>query len=374
VSTKKRQPQTLDEIWNLFVEACGSKCCVCLRAGQPLYRGHILRYEDSRDDRLANLLPICKGCNSKYSRNPLTPDNRPVDWQSRFIKRLISQWDLSVHVREQFEQVAQVGQAQPANSTRIATLDEIDFARHSVLPVHVPRQVPAAAPTAEEIGRAVTHILRLGRDHVPSVPLPKKSVRGAMEGLALRGIAQFVAAGREFIHCEDFVSDSGHSRMPYQEWQNFCDNFDIYVQDAEISRQRETKERAEAMDAEKLRQAEEARLASDPEHQRRLAEAAAKHREYNQRRKRRYPLITSLVHQFEECGQQQQPPSGLQNMYKSAGDDSDETFSARMEAFEKLLLETRHRQQASVEAPDANLRSRRPRNRGKKSSGRRTSS
>ena len=69
--------------WNLFVKACGSKCCCCGEPAATLERGHIIPYAAGGTDGLDNLLPLCRTCNKKYLKT-VTPDNRPVDWCARF--------------------------------------------------------------------------------------------------------------------------------------------------------------------------------------------------------------------------------------------------------------------------------------------------
>jgi hypothetical protein len=82
-SKKKRQP--VDAwVWNIFVEACGSRCGVCGEAGVPLERGHRISQANGGTDSYDNLIPVCTPCNKRYLKKE-TPDNyRPDDYLERF--------------------------------------------------------------------------------------------------------------------------------------------------------------------------------------------------------------------------------------------------------------------------------------------------
>ncbi len=58
-ANKKRRP--VDSwFWELFVQACGNKCCAgaCGKIGVKLERGHVIPHGDGGSDSLDNLIPV----------------------------------------------------------------------------------------------------------------------------------------------------------------------------------------------------------------------------------------------------------------------------------------------------------------------------
>lgn len=248
---KKHQRLQFDELWQLFVQACGSKCCVCGKDDVPLQHGHIQRRADDGADGMKNLIPICKPCNSKYNKALLTPDNRPADWLSNFLKLQIQHFHLRTQVKQQ---CTQVDQSQTTENTKFIPLDELSFEADSELSTQV--YLPAAPPTPAAITAAVRDLIRRGKSHrFATISIPSARARNKMDKLArLHGIKAFSDAGAEMLEQEDWFTTSGDFvRMLYhgQEWERFCDNFDVYVKDARQRAVRRAKQAADDIEHEK---------------------------------------------------------------------------------------------------------------------------
>src|SRR5438477_11986803 len=102
---KTRRPRAAkrefeDWIWQLFVKACGERCCSCLKAVR-LQRGHIQRAADGGLAAIENLIPLCKACNSKY-KDGFTPDDRPADWHDTFVKLFLAETRLGICVENMY--------------------------------------------------------------------------------------------------------------------------------------------------------------------------------------------------------------------------------------------------------------------------------
>jgi hypothetical protein len=278
----KRQRYNFDDIWSLFVEACGDRCCVCLKE-MPAYRlqrGHIRRQADLGPASLANLIPVCPACNGKHSLTD-TPDHRPLDWQSRFLKALARHWNLSIRkkagapLHEAGAGVASLPQPQDAEATKVITMDEIEFVVDSEVLTSLRTGVPLPA-TEKEITAAVREAIREGKRHGVPLTLPSTKVQSEMHRLAAFWQPKaFLAAVDEFLRQEcwfEMRGDFPSRLMPHHEWERFCENFDLFLADhkARITREAAAERKRLAAEAEAQRKWEQ-----DPENIRRQKEATA---------------------------------------------------------------------------------------------------
>lgn len=271
-----RQRYTFDDIWTLVVEACGNRCCACLTE-MPIHRlqkGHVYRHADLSPATIDNLIPVCAGCNGTYSLTD-TPDRRPADWRSRFLKLLAGHWNLSVlrkkagaGVSEAGEGVASLSQPQDADPAEVIPLAEIEFQYQSEVLTRVSTGVRLPA-TERDITMAIREAMRRGKDH--DISFPSGKVKTEMRHLAAFWTPKvFLAAVEEFLTQADARGPDNRLFPPYHEWERFCDDdtFQLFLADHKKRADRKAADRAIAreeyrkvQEAEAVRQAEEAKEA-----------------------------------------------------------------------------------------------------------------
>lgn len=375
-----RQRYTFDDIWTLFVEACGNRCCADCMTEMPVHRlqkGHVHRYADLSPATLDNLIPVCADCNGKYSLKD-TPDRRPPDWRSRFLKLLAGRWNLSVYrkkagagVSEAGEGVASLSQPQDADSAIVIPWAEIEFRYQSEVPTRVATGV-SLPPTEKDITIAVRDAMRRGKDH--DISLPSGKVQSDMRRLATFWTPRvFLAAVTEYLAQHDMRGADARLFPPYHEWERFCDanTFQIFLADHKTRTDRVAAEAKEAAAAEALRLAEEKRQASDPECIRQREERDKETAAYQRKRReaaatyRRDQMLT-LWSEFSSRETDTEESERIRAMLENLSPDGDPmAFVYRVQEIQKLI---RNIAPASVEAPNANLRRRQQRrNRGKNS-------
>lgn len=279
--SKKRQRQQHDDLWNLYVQACGSLCGACREDRPPYQRGHIQRDADGGPGDLSNLIPICKRCNGIYSKTT-TPDHRPASWKSDFIRLLIQHFGLGITWHATSPSGTPHTGTASAENERFIPLEEVDFRPDSrYLPAYVDTNIPSQG----EVEAAVETLVRLGRKEDVTIPPPPSATLDKLRGLVRTfGTKAFVAVGKEFLASGDWFDSRGNFTerlMRGQEWERFCGNFVMYQGDWLRRLKREAAE-AEAMrqTEERIRKEDEARrkLESDPEYIRQQAEAHLKAR------------------------------------------------------------------------------------------------
>lgn len=267
--TAKRQ-RIDDGTWEIFVQACGGRCCACSSTG-PLQQGHIHRHADGGRLIFENLVPLCKSCNGKYN-NGFTPDTRPAGWRDAFWKLLLAENEVTLR----WQHPQQGGNTLPATETAqnngLIDLTTVEF--RPLLRYTTPTP---GAPSSNTPKPMLPHIAeQLMWDLVdkgkeaeirPKPPLQKR--QDQMKQAAIRvGAEAFRIAGEEFLQTEPepwVVGTKDRAYAHADSWQHFCDCFAMYLA--------EGRKRA-------VRLAEQARLQRERDlvRQREAAEAKREHR------------------------------------------------------------------------------------------------
>ncbi len=291
---KRQRQQYLDEFWNLYVQACGGRCCACGGEGK-LERGHIGRHADGGPDDIENLIPICRPCNGKYNKTGTTPsDGRPPDWKDRFLKLQMQHLGVGPKVHAPWARSAYLNGAATIENTPVVPLGEVDFVADSS---YVQPYATPPPPSPDQIRAAYDELLWRGKNESVKIPPPTKKTLDEMYRLAsVYGIEKFLAVGREFLASGDWYDTNGEivSRlMKGHEWEHFCANFSLYrrllrerlaaeARSAEAQRKQEERERQQA---EAQRQRER-----DPEYQRQQAEKRDAALKENAQRRRNFKV------------------------------------------------------------------------------------
>jgi hypothetical protein len=229
----RKRPVRIDDVtWQLFMRACGARCCAC-RADTKLEQGHIHRHADGGRLVFENLIPLCKSCNTKY-KDSVTPDTRPHEWLDTFWKLMLAE----NHVGLSWQHGKPLGNtavsAQPDDSNGFIDLQSAKFTR---LNHYITRALdaPLAEPMPADLARTLMWNLFNKSKSCPVPPRPpynkKPNARqDQMARFATRhGQQDFELAGDAFLREAHWVMDAERGTVQQDSWQHFCDSFDYYL-------------------------------------------------------------------------------------------------------------------------------------------------
>ena len=235
-----------DEMWLLFVKACGGRCCVCFNDG-PLHRGHIQRHADGGLAIFENLIPLCKSCNSKY-KSGFTPDGRKEGWRDAFLKLLLAEMNLGIMCKH-IQSCADTSLGdKPVKTTGFMDLQNVEFVPQFHYKTHAPHTStpqPLSPSSAERLMWDL--IKRSEQNAIPPKPPYKKRQDAMMLAAIKHGHDAFRIAGEEFLRREPWIIDErGNGIIQQDSWQHFCDCFVMYLADGRARRVRLAAQEMEA--------------------------------------------------------------------------------------------------------------------------------
>lgn len=208
--------------WELFVKACGTKCCACGKTGIPIERGHIIPHSLGGSDSLDNLIPLCVPCNRKFLKNQ-TLDRRPADWREAFFLLLghYLRPQILCSITNSLRSAIQPGQR--SENARLISWDNGDFGAANML---------FAQSRSMTIGEADALVRRLvieSQERDPAPRLPFKARHTEMVGLAMQNRQEvFWQAGLAFLDAESWIPNVPGHDIERDSWRSFCENFYIY--------------------------------------------------------------------------------------------------------------------------------------------------
>ena len=253
-TAKRTRP---DEMWSLFVKACGGRCCACSKESLQLHRGHILRHADGGRAIFENLIPLCKSCNSRY-KNGFTDDGRPSGWRDRFVKMLLVELQLGIMCKHVETCVDTSKGDKPAETTKLLDLRSVEFVPHFHYKTH-----PEAASRPMAAAEATKLVWKLFETSKQSTIRPKRPLgkrQDAMKLLAIRhGRDAFMLAGEQFLREEPWIignEERGGAYAAQDSWQHLCESFDGYLMDANARAVRLAEQAKAERERELVRQAE----------------------------------------------------------------------------------------------------------------------
>jgi hypothetical protein len=261
-TTVKRRP--VDSwFWELFVRACGGRCCVCSKDG-ALHRGHIQRHADGGEPIFENLIPLCKSCNSKY-KGGFTPDGRPAGWRDVFLKLLLAEMNLGIMCKHIQTCVDTSLAGKPPETTGLMDLRNVEFVfqiHYSTRNARTPTSRPMRPVVAEKLIWALFEKSR--ENPIPPKP-PLRKRQDQMKQLAIRcGSEAFKIAGDQFLReepCPWVVGGEERGYAQADSWQHFCDCFPMYLEAGQKRAARIAKEEKLRWERERVQQ-EESRIAA----------------------------------------------------------------------------------------------------------------
>jgi hypothetical protein len=219
---KKRRP--VDAwFWELFVQACGTKCCACGKTSVKLERGHIVPHAVGGTTSLDNLLPVCEPCNRQY-RKKQTPDNRPPGWCERFFLLL------GAHLEPRFLRLHEnsSGYLTPASnhadSKQLIDWHSGDLGAANALFTQSSNMTrPDAEGLVEELVSASQ------KSNLTPPRLPFKQRQTEMVGLAMRrGREVFWQSGLAFFRDAPWMPNVDGYDIERDSWRSFAEHFYIY--------------------------------------------------------------------------------------------------------------------------------------------------
>ncbi len=262
---KRRQTRIDDTTWQLFVRACGGRCCEC-RKDKELQQGHLQRHADGGQLIFENLIPLCKSCNAKHSKE-FTRDSRPDDWRDAFFKLLLAENGIGLRWQPHAQGGNHIGAMQAADATAFVDLQQLKFVEKNSY-ITTCEQLPPTEPLSESAARAL--LRQLFEKSKECAIRPKRAFAKRQDQMMLfairNGSEAFRIAGEEFLRespCPWVVGDENRGGYAQADsWQHFCESFDDYLKDGRARRVRiaaqERKAEADRKEAE-IRTAEAAR-------------------------------------------------------------------------------------------------------------------
>jgi hypothetical protein len=230
--------------WELFVQACGTKCCACGKTAAKLERGHIVRHADGGQDSLNNLLPVCLSCNKKYLKKQ-TPDIRPTDWRERFFLLLGYTLRPQISVSQSKSLCNLIPATKATENSTVITWQRPDFAACT----EVFTQSGVTYEMAESLVRKL--VKKSKQNAIPPKP-PYEKRQVVMRQHAMRhGEKAFEIAGDQFLWERPWVIDEQRGMTQQDSWQHFCESFDLYLEEGR-ERAKRNVELAKAAEAKRL--------------------------------------------------------------------------------------------------------------------------
>jgi HNH endonuclease len=256
---EKKRSQRIDEVtWQLFVRACGGRCCACGRE-KKLEQGHIQRHADGGRLVFENLIPLCKPCNGKHSRG-FTRDSRPAGWRDAFWKLMLAENQVALGWQHPKPGANTLADAKSIENKGFLDMDSVEFVAKSNYSTPT-ADTPTTRPMCEREARSLMWNL-FDRSNSCTFP-PKRPLarrQDQMMSLAMRnGRQDFEMAGGAFLREEPWVVGDVNRGSGYAQadsWAHFCDSFDGYLKDGQARRLRDAA-RAE------LRKVEDAKRAAE---------------------------------------------------------------------------------------------------------------
>lgn len=238
---KKRRP--VDAwFWELFVQACGSKCCACGRPAPKLERGHIISHGDGGTDSLDNLIPVCPPCNKEYLKKP-TPDNRPSGWCERFYLLVGHRLKPRIIMSHKDSLGYLIPVTNTTENKALVNWERGDFGAPSEV---FTQSCNLTKDEAESLVRALV-IESKSFEVKPHAPFEKRYTQMIVNGQRTTREV-FMGAGRAFLDAEPWLPNVKGHDIDRDSWREFAEHFYIYETKwrAELKHEADERQRREA--------------------------------------------------------------------------------------------------------------------------------
>jgi hypothetical protein len=224
ITVRKRLPVDTF-IWNIFVEACGSRCSACGGEKGKLERGHRIPHAIGGVESWDNLTPVCRSCNNKNKKRETPVTFRPADYLERFYillgERLRPQISCStvngrgylIHSKEPAEKKQVIGWKKAENGLPDSLLTR-----------------SSDTTTRPEAERIVERLITVARSKSPRPNLPFPSAKTDLLQLAMKhGRQQFDLAAEGFLADEAWRLPGKDLEVMHDSWLPLTGNFEHFV-------------------------------------------------------------------------------------------------------------------------------------------------
>jgi HNH endonuclease len=248
ITVRKRLPVDTF-IWNIFVEACGSRCSACGEENGKLERGHVIPYRLGSSESFDNLIPVCRRCNAKHKKLETPVTFRPADYLERFSILFLER------LRPQLSSYTANGSCYLIPSSEHAENKHVICWRNAENGVQnslITRSSDTL--TRREAERIVESLVTAARRKLP-LPIPYGPTKTSLVQLAVQhGRKKFDMAAEGFL-AEDWSKPGMPDAVQHDCWPQFVDGFNLFLRSGEVHRA--NVERRKKKDAEeKLKQDE----------------------------------------------------------------------------------------------------------------------
>ena len=88
VARARRKGRYTDTQWKAMLVICGNRCVACGEDQERLEADHIVSVSREGCECIANMQPLCAGCNTSKWANEA--DLRPADWSTRHVELMMT--------------------------------------------------------------------------------------------------------------------------------------------------------------------------------------------------------------------------------------------------------------------------------------------
>jgi hypothetical protein len=242
----KRLPAGDKFVWDIFVEACGSRCAVCGDPNVKLERGHVIPHKLDSLESYDNLLPVCRSCNAKHKKQETPTKYRPADYLEVFYIKLGQALRPQISCIQRDSKWVHVPSSWPLENKHVIAWEPAENGQSNPL-----YQRSYDTMTRREAEIEVNRLITAARHKVPPSPLPIPDTRTGLINLAMQHGRQFHIAGTGFLADMPWVVPGRDGEVNNYAWVQFTANFEIFlaegikVQQAASERKRRDAEQRE---------------------------------------------------------------------------------------------------------------------------------
>jgi hypothetical protein len=231
-------------VWDIFVEACGSRCACCGEENAKLERGHRIPHASEGPASYDNLIPVCRPCNKRHLKTE-TPDHyRPADYLERFYLLLGERLRPEISGSTVDGVCYLIPSNYPTDNKQV-----IGWKTAENSPSKEVFTQSCNVMTRPEAERAVERLITAARQKPLPPNLPFPAVKTELLRLAMKYGRQFNIAADGFLAEETWRISGSKDQVHHDSWTPLTGNFEYFVGLGE--------QRQAAIQKRKLREAEE---------------------------------------------------------------------------------------------------------------------
>jgi HNH endonuclease len=211
-------------VWDIFVEACGSRCACCGEENAKLERGHRIPHASEGPASYDNLIPVCRPCNKRHLKTE-TPDHyRPADYLERFYLLL------GERLRPQISGSTVNGVCYLIPSSyHVDKKHVIGWKNAENGPSKEVFTQSCNVMTRAEAERAVEQLITAARRKTPPPNYPFPAAKTELLRIAIKYGQQFNVAADGFLADEPWQISGSEDQVHHDSWTPLTANFEQFL-------------------------------------------------------------------------------------------------------------------------------------------------